>query len=85
MGPQHLLKLKIFLAPWVAAITIASTRIHRGLVDYVSIECTEQYDTTVPSFCALHINVADCSIPATVNRIVAQNGKPIEFPSRALS
>jgi hypothetical protein len=52
MGPQHLLELQIFLFPSVVASSIAATRIHRGLVDYASAGCTEQYDTTLshPSF-----------------------------------
>lgn len=32
---------QIFLVPWVVALSIAATRIHRGLVDYASVE---QYD-----------------------------------------
>src|SRR6267154_775284 len=30
----------------IIALTIAATRIHRGLVDYASAECTKQYDKT---------------------------------------
>jgi hypothetical protein len=43
----------MFLLPWVIASSIAATRIHRGLVDYASAGCTEQYDTT-PSHSSLH-------------------------------
>jgi hypothetical protein len=32
----------------MVALSIAATRIHRGLVDYASVECTEQYDITPP-------------------------------------
>jgi len=35
------------LTPSIVALTIAVTRIHRGLVDYASIECTKQYDVTL--------------------------------------
>ena len=48
MGLQHFLELQIFLSPWVVASSIAATRIHRGLVDYVSAGRTEQYDTKPP-------------------------------------
>ena len=34
------------------SLTVAATRIHRGLVDYASIEFTEQYDIT-PSYSSL--------------------------------
>ena len=55
MGVQHLLELQIFLFPSVVASSIAATRIHRGLVDYASAGCTEQYDTTLShSSCHLH-------------------------------
>ncbi len=40
------------LTPSIIALTIAATRIHRGLADYASIECTEQYDIT-PSHASL--------------------------------
>lgn len=30
------------LTPSIVALSIAATRIHRGLVDYASVECTEQ-------------------------------------------
>jgi hypothetical protein len=41
------------LTPSIVALSIAATRIHRGLVDYASVECTEQYDTT-PFHSSLH-------------------------------
>jgi hypothetical protein len=41
------------LTPSIVASTIAATRIHRGLVDYASVERTEQYDIT-PSQSSLH-------------------------------
>ena len=53
MGPRHLMELQIFLAPWVVVLSIAATRIHRGLVDYASGGSTQQYDTT-PSHSSLH-------------------------------
>lgn len=37
----------------IVTLTIAATRIHRGLVAYASVECTEQYDIT-PSHFSLH-------------------------------
>src|SRR6266566_386500 len=40
------------LTPSIIALTIAATRIRRGLADYASIECTEQYDIT-PSHASL--------------------------------
>jgi hypothetical protein len=46
MGLQHFLELQIFLLPSTVALSIAATRIHRGLVDYASAGCTEQYGTT---------------------------------------
>jgi hypothetical protein len=33
----------MFLPPSMVTLSIAATRIHRGLIDY---GCTEQYDTT---------------------------------------
>jgi hypothetical protein len=53
MGFHHLLELQIFLVPWIVASSIAATRIHRGLADYASTGCTEQYDTT-SSHSSLH-------------------------------
>lgn len=34
----------------IVTLTIAATRIHRGLVAYASVECTEQYDITPSHF-----------------------------------
>jgi hypothetical protein len=53
MGLRHLMELQIFLAPWVVVLSIAATRIHRGLVDYASGGSTQQYGTT-PSHPSLH-------------------------------
>ena len=38
----------MFLPPSMVTLSIAATRIHRGLLDYTSecTECTEQYDIT---------------------------------------
>ena len=55
IGLQHFSELQIFLIPWVVAPSIAATRIHRGLVDYASAGCTEQYDTTL-SYFSLHLH-----------------------------
>lgn len=35
----------------------------------------------VPFFCALCLNLVNCSTPATVKQILAQNGKPMELLS----
>jgi hypothetical protein len=42
------------MTPSIVALTIAATRIHRSLVDYASVECTEQYDVPTPSHSSLH-------------------------------
>jgi hypothetical protein len=40
------LELQMFLPPSMVTLSIAATRIHRGLIDYASVGHTEQYDTT---------------------------------------
>src|SRR5882762_1077845 len=60
-GFQHLLELQLLLAPWIIALSIAATRIHRGLVDYASVGHTEQYDTT-PYHSPLHSHRC-CRLP----------------------
>jgi hypothetical protein len=36
----------MFLPPSMVTLSIAATRMHRGLIDFVSVGCTEQYDKT---------------------------------------
>ena len=49
------LESQMFLPPSMVTLSIAATRIHRGLVDHASVRHNGQYDMTLSFFSALNV------------------------------
>ncbi len=75
----------MFLTPSIVALTIAATRIYRGLVDYGSVECTEQYDIT-PSHSSRRSHRCRRQIcPTEPNGCAEQKANRVPIPPTQLS
>ena len=83
MGLQHLLGLQISLAPWVVALSIAATRIHRGLVDYASLE---EYDINPSHSSRSHLYRSGLVDPVNTTRVNGRTErKANRVPIRAIT
>ncbi len=78
------MELQMFLAPSMATLSIAATRIHRDLIDYVSVECTEQYGITLSHSSQRSLLTVVDMVGATrlaSEKVAASGGKAIQHPS----